>query len=311
MSYIDYLNQFSRLNQEETFDVYQRALYTVLLAFFNDRKWQQPQQFADVFLGNATDIKSVNTLKKARAGLVARGLIEFDGGHQGAGKKGEYRLLQVGEDQAEKPSPKLSRKLSPDDSLSTDEEEKLSRKLSPDDTNIKSIDNKIDVTEREPSAREKNLVGVDFRPNGAAASASHTGGGAAPLPEDLPARPGFIDPRLSDDDPRKWEAFPRDVEMIDDYLRNHPSPELNQHAGKGHLYWAEYAGGGWVYGRFNRQIRNWREHIKGFSFIDFKAQRQAQQAASGISEVEKRNSAGDDAKAILRAKRQQNQGYHE
>ncbi|MDF7809944.1 hypothetical protein P1X16_01085 [Hymenobacter sp. YC55] len=319
MSYIDYMNQFNVLDQVEAFDLYETRLYIKLLAFFNDRKWQQPQQFADTFLCMATGIKSVNGLKKARAGLMARGIVEFEGGHHGAGKKGEYRLRQVNENGTEKLSPNLSHKLSYSDSLcdsfSTAEAEKLSpklsQKLSSGDTNIKSIDKKIDVTERGASATEKKIVEADFSPNGATASAPHTGGGAAPAAADEPVqyRGGFVDPRLSDDDPRKWEGGrPKDAAMVDEYLASHHDPEVSKHAGKGHLFFDYYDGFGWCAGEHGKPIRNWRAVARQFSYIDYKANRQAAAALKSGSQVEKRTDSVSEARALLRAQTGGNHG---
>ena len=322
MSYIDYLNQFSRLNKAETFDVYQRALYTVLLEFFNDRRkngvWRSTEHFADPFLCMATGM-SLNTLKKARKGLEDRGVLGFGGGKRGAGKMGAYWLLTVSEEQAEKLPNKLSFKVSSgdtlNDSLSTAEAEKLSNKLSnkvsPDDTNIESIQITEDVTERGASAAEKKIVEADFSPNGATASASHTEGGAAPTAADEPVqyRGGFVDPRLSDDDPRKWEGGrPKDAAMVDEYLANHPDPEVSKHAGKGHLFFDYYDGFWWCAGEHGKPIRNWRAVARQFSYIDYKANRQAAAALKSGSQVEKRTDSVSEARALLRAQTGGNHG---
>lgn len=328
LSYVDYMNQLTELNRQEPITPAAGWLYVVLLGFFNDRRkynvWPATVQFADPFLCMATGISAPNTFKKHRAELVARGLIGGDFGHQGAGKKGTYWLLQVAENTAEnaaeKPSLKLSNNDSLIDGLSYAEREKLSEKLSAKlstiDTNYKKEEIKEDVTTEGPAGIEKKIAEHVFglpdpeeiaAQREAAAGAPHTGGGAAlqPAQPGELLRGGFVDPRLSDDDPRKWEARPKNAEMVNEYLAGHPDPEVSKHAGKGQLLIDYYEQYDWCAGKDGKPIRNWRAVARQFSFINYKAKREAEAAAAGGSQVEQRQSSVSGARELLKAQRAQ------
>jgi|GEM_PF-2663878 len=93
----------------------------------------------------------------------------------------------------------------------------------------------------------------------------HRGGGPTALAEGEHARGGFIDKSLDDEDPRKWEAIPRDIEMVNAYLASIKSP----HAGKGQIFWDFYQGRGWVQATKSGgslPIRNWRAVCNQFGF---------------------------------------------
>jgi hypothetical protein len=328
MSYVGLMVQFNRLNSIEPFDVYERSLYIVLLGFFNDRdkEWNARQEeFADVFLCMATTIKSVNTLKKAREGLERRGLIRFDGGKKGRTHKGRYEVLMLTPAAAlpapEKPALKVSSDDSLNDSFTASDELKLSRKLSDkvssDDTNLESVRGQ-DSSNGRAAALEKKIAGHQFSgpENDSAADGSSgadegTGGATdvgtrlIPLPlaegEYIPG--GFVDSRLPDTDPRKWEARPpagpAGAEMVNAYLAT--LPDKRQHVGKGQLFIDYYEGKGWCTGKEGlTPIRNWRAVARQFSFVDYSAQREKQAAATVGSQVERRLSTAERVREKLR-----------
>lgn len=316
MSYVDYLNQLDELSQLQLFDPIETHLYIKLLMLFNNRRkhgvWATSHLFADSFLCVATGL-SANTLKKARTGLVARGLLHHETAGPGRGKMGLWQLLQVAGNEVEKPALKPSLKLSNSDSFSdgfTGTEAvnvsiNVSRNVSKFDTNNKSIQNKQIVTEtgRAGAENEDEI----FASESPAASASHTGGGAAQLTALEPgqsARGGFVDPRLSDDDPRKWEARPENAQMVDAYLSSHPDPAISKHAGKGQLFIDYYEGFEWC-SKNGRPIMNWRAVARQFSFIDYKAEREKAVAINGSSKVQQARTGVEDALEILRRRQRE------
>jgi hypothetical protein len=326
LSYIGYLLQFARLDMLELFTLEEHRLYHKLLQFFNDRdkEWTpRAEHFADTFLCMATGIRSVNTLKKARAGLELRGLIAFEGAAHGRGKMGSYRLLMVADGAPKMPVEKLSIKLSLDDtiidSFTADSagklSEKLSGKLSGHDTNI---ENTIEVDcsnggaarlQKKIEAHRFSLPDDDGAADGSAGADEGTGAAAdvrtlIPQPlqpgEYIPG--GFVDARLPDTDPRKWEARPGPPEVaaqvVDAYLST--LPDKVQHVGKGQLFIDYYEGKGWCTGKEGlTPIRNWRAVCRQFSFIDYQAKRTAEAVATGGSQIEKRASAAERARAKL------------
>jgi hypothetical protein len=318
--------QFNRLDRAEPFDLLETRLYIVLLGFFNDRDkdWTpRTEYFADSFLCIATGIKSVNSLKKARAVLERRGLIRFDGANHGRGKMGAYQVLIHGADgpqlPAEKPSIKLSSNDSINDSFTAAESGKLSGKLSgkpsPNDTNIESVISK-DRSNGGAARLEKKIEGHQFSlpENDTAADGSdgtdESTGGATDVDTLIPQplQPGefipggFVDARLPDTDPRKWEARPQSAEMVDAYLAQ--LPDKRQHVGKGHLFIDFYEGKGWTTGKEGlTPIRNWRAVARSFSFIDYGAEREKQAAATAAtvgSQVERRLSTAERVREKLR-----------
>lgn len=317
MSYIEYMNQLHEVDRAEPLDPAAGWLYVKLIGFFNDRRWPASAQFADPFLCMASGIKSANTLKKHRAELERRGLIQFAGGLHGSGKKGEYRLLMVGSEKpSEKPSLIVSKFDSFSDGFGGDDSGKPSikpsGKVSNFDTNTKREDREDDVTTEGRRGIEKKIgehVFSTAQPDGPAASAPHTGGAPAlALQPGEMLRGGFIDQQLPDADPRKWEARPKDAAMVDEYLAGHADPEVSKHAGKGSLFFDYYDGFLWCAGKDGKPIRNWRAVARQFSFVDYKAQREAQAAAAGGSQIEQRSSTVSSARAMLHAKRAGNNG---
>ena len=89
--------------------------------------------------------------------------------------------------------------------------------------------------------------------------------------------------------------------MVNDYLASHPDPEIQKHAGKGQLFIDYYDGKGWCTGKEAlTPIRNWRAVARQFSFRNYKAEREVQDAATGGSQVERRLTAAERVAEQLR-----------
>lgn len=148
-------------------------------------------------------------------------------------------------------------------------EAEASASLARAEKKIRELQKIIDEQADDIAALKEELA-----PDESHASASHTGGGAAPAATPAPLadgeqpRGGYAPAELADDNPAKWLARPRDVQMVDDYLAQHPDAEVRKHAGKGKIFFGEYASKNWC--RSGRSgpvpISDWRSLILIFQF---------------------------------------------
>jgi hypothetical protein len=314
LSYIRCINQFNALENEAFFSDSARGLFQRILYHFNKSRQWEASLPVNVPLLQLLTGSSPNTIIKALAELQRRGVVHYVEAPRGRGKTGLLRLLKIHRIKPAADDVKPSNFDGIDDGFVDDftepTEVKPSTKPSKSDDTIRGV---RDVTTEGPPAEKK--MGVDDSQN-PDASAPHTGGGAAagpaadglrPAREDDPVPPPFIDHRLSDDDPRKWEAIPKDAAMVDEYLAGHPDPQISKHAGSGHLFFDYYEGVGF---RVNgRQMRNWRAVARGYSFIDYKALRAAEHAARQASQkggqLDKRSAGVSEAERILEQMRKE------
>jgi hypothetical protein len=99
MSYINYLNTFWQLRQDEFIAPTEADLYFALLQIANLTKWQDEFTASLGRLESMTDM-SRHTIIKARNRLVELGLIAFEQGTKGRGKNATYALLKGAEKSA-------------------------------------------------------------------------------------------------------------------------------------------------------------------------------------------------------------------
>lgn len=99
MSYINYLNAFWQLRQDEFIAPTEADLYFALLQIANLTKWEDEFTASLGRLESMTDM-SRHTIIKARNRLVELGLITFEQGTKGRGKNATYTLLKGAEKSA-------------------------------------------------------------------------------------------------------------------------------------------------------------------------------------------------------------------
>ncbi|WP_059072598.1 hypothetical protein [Solirubrum puertoriconensis] len=126
MSYIDLLNRFWQLDGERKFGASATRLYFFLVQECNRLRWTNPFVLSDKQLCLVLGM-TLNTMKAARAELVERGVVAFQGGGNGRGDATVY-ALQNGHQVAPL---KVSAKVSKFDTYSA---EKVSEKVSISDT---------------------------------------------------------------------------------------------------------------------------------------------------------------------------------
>jgi hypothetical protein len=91
MSYIDLLNRFWQVDAQQKVAPNATRLYFFLVAECNRQRWTNPFTLADAYLCLALNMPK-NTMKPARAELIARGLIAHQPGGHGAGDAAVYAL---------------------------------------------------------------------------------------------------------------------------------------------------------------------------------------------------------------------------
>jgi hypothetical protein len=281
LTYVNCMNQFNALDNQEQFSVYATRLWIKLVDRCSRLYWKNPFKQADPYLAAICGNWSVNTLKKHRQELERRGLLRFAPGGNGAGNMGIYMLLIGNEYEPEldlesyfkvsnadtlsdtvlgESTVKVSRKVS----------DKVSDKVSPNDTNKRLKTKDKDLFLRGGSAHPlKKIEQVVEHPENPG-DASHTGGGAAaggrvvPLPyEDGQGPPPFVDPRLTSQDPNAWQGRPESVEMVADFYRQHLDPAQQAKAPRAHLFFNHYKGQGWRKGN-GMIITDWRSVAEGY-----------------------------------------------
>jgi hypothetical protein len=320
MNWLRYANQFNALENEKFFSDSARGLFHRILYHFNkSRQWEASLPVNVPMLQLLTG-SAEGTVRKGLAELQARGVIHYIEAKRGRGNVGQLRLLKV---YRIKP-PIEEIKPSDFDGLTDGFSEgfnyvgpvkpstKPSDKPSNFDDTIREVKVVKDVLTGGAGPEKKR--GSDEVEN-PTASASHTRarndvdtseGRQVPLPlaEGETLRGGFVDERLADSDPRKWEARPQSVAMVDAYLAGHPDPEISKHAGRGKLFFDYYDQFNWCT-KGGRPITNWRATARAFSYIDYKADREAEQAVkvakSTGGQLGARSVGIDAARAKLRA----------
>jgi hypothetical protein len=320
MNYIRLTNQFNALENEAFFSDSARGLFQRILYHFNKKRQWDATLPVNVPLLQMLTGSSPNTIIKALAELQARGVVHYVEAPRGRGKTGQLRLLRVLRIKAVADDVKPSEIDGFDDDFIDDFQAdevlkpsgKPSRKPSKFDDTIREQDSKS-LTSVEPSPPKKNEEASFSQSPGAA---SPTRGGATDVDTSIAAAEGlrplrddeylpvWVNPNLSDTDPKKWEAIPRDAAMVDDYLTNHPDPAVSQHAGKGHLFYDFYKGVGWQVN--GRPMMYWRAIVRGWGFVDYKQLRLDEAAAKVQArggQIDKRSAAVDEATALLNARR--------
>ncbi|MFR9546161.1 MAG: hypothetical protein SNH35_08740 [Rikenellaceae bacterium] len=90
-SYVEYINNFWRADESEHFTPVQSRLYFLLLSIFNRKHWCDEVAISDGALCDMVGV-SLNTLKRAKAELIERGIITLTRGGRGFATKTRYQL---------------------------------------------------------------------------------------------------------------------------------------------------------------------------------------------------------------------------
>ena len=93
MKYIDYINQFWKVNEELPFTAKETQFYFFLLNECNRQRWQMPFKCTSYKVGNSIGMNR-QTLSSARTNLKEQGLIDFELG-RGNVVAPIYRLLDM------------------------------------------------------------------------------------------------------------------------------------------------------------------------------------------------------------------------
>ena len=99
MSYINYLNSFWQLRQDEFITSTEADLYFALLQIANLHKWEDEFSASLGRLESMTEM-SRHTIIKARNRLVELGLVVVSEGKKGRGKNANYSLIKGAEKSA-------------------------------------------------------------------------------------------------------------------------------------------------------------------------------------------------------------------
>ena len=110
MTYIDYINQFWKMNRSVEFSPNEVFLYFYLLNECNIRGWQNPFEHPNKTIVLATGI-SEKTVIEVRNRLQQKGLITFESGKKNA-KSPVYYLLDVSKKVSKKVSKEVSKRVS-------------------------------------------------------------------------------------------------------------------------------------------------------------------------------------------------------
>ncbi len=90
-SYLEYINNFWRVNDEFQFSSTQAHCYFILLSEFNRKRWIEELALSDLVLCEMMGV-SLNTMRGAKKALVEQELITFVKGGKGHGNKTRYQL---------------------------------------------------------------------------------------------------------------------------------------------------------------------------------------------------------------------------
>lgn len=117
MTYIDYMNQFWKMNQSVEFSSNEVFLYFYLLNECNIRGWQNPFEHPNKTIVLATGMAE-KTVIEVRNRLQQKGLINFEAGKRNA-KSPVYYLLDVSKTGSKKVSKTVSKEVSKTGNLNT------------------------------------------------------------------------------------------------------------------------------------------------------------------------------------------------
>ncbi|WP_460621480.1 hypothetical protein [Hymenobacter tenuis] len=274
MTFYELQEQFWQMEAEQKWSPAQVKLYFWWLNQFNIARWPAsiPRNLKQVASTISMDEKTCEAAKNV---LVARGLIAFTPGVSGRSAIWGLSYSRNNSSEADRKNSgqlradyrETGRKNSGSVDGNTSDCSQADRKNSGPIWNKKKNSSGVEEEEDSDTASElskKNeegaVVQINLPSDNPAPGFAHQGGGPAALPEGEHCRGGYVDTRLLDSDPRKWEEIPRDAAMVDEYLAsiNHPK------AGRGELFYDYYKLVGWLVG--TKPMRNWRIAVKSFGF---------------------------------------------